>query len=129
MIISIATHQGTLYNDTVDYIVVKNQDGEFAIMNDHTPIICVINEGYVKLVLDNNEAYVAVCNGVLEFHNNYVNVLAQEAQIGKTASSAIQHIHDERNERLEINRKESSDYAQMERELRENLKNAKAGSL
>lgn len=129
MKIAISTHQGTLYNDIVDYIVVKNQDGEFAIMEDHVSIVSVIEEGYVKLVLGNNQAFVALFNGFLEFHKNQVMVLAQEAHIGNTAESAKNHIEALRNQRLESNRKETADFTQMERELRENLRNAKAGSL
>lgn len=129
MKIAISTHQGTLYNDIVDYIVVKNQDGEFAIMEDHISTVSVIEEGYVKLVLGNNQAFVALFNGVLEFHKNQVMVLAQEAHIGNTAESAKNHIEALRNQRLESNRKETADFTQMERELRENLRNAKAGSL
>ena len=52
MKIIVSTHQGQLYNEDVDYIVVHNQDGEFAIMKNCLPIISVISLGYIKLVRD-----------------------------------------------------------------------------
>ncbi len=129
MRIIFSTHQGILYNEEVDYIVVHNSDGEFAILNDHIPVIAVIDEGYVKLVREQDQYYVAVMNGILEFHNNEVSVLAQEAHIGKDKESAKAHLDEFRKERLEQNRKEQVDFTQKEKELREHLRNSKAGQL
>lgn len=129
MKIIVSTHQGNLYNEEVDYVVVSNQEGEFAILKDHIPVVAVINEGYVKLVRDSNEYFVVIVSGILEFHNNVVSVLAQEAHIGKDKDDAKQHLLAIRNERLEQNRKESIDLTKKEKELRDHLKNAKAGQL
>ena len=129
MKIAISTHQGSLYNDIVDYVVVSAQDGEFAILKDHAPIISVIDDGDVKLVLNENEAFVALRASVLEFHDNVLSILAQEAHIGSTAKSAKEHLDELRKSRLETNRKESADFTQMEKELRESLKKSRAGSL
>lgn len=129
MRIIFSTHQGILYNEEVDYIVVHNSDGEFAILNDHIAVIAVIDEGYVKLVREQDQYYVAVMNGILEFHNNEVSVLAQEAHIGKDKESAKAHLDEFRKERLEQNRKEQVDFTQKEKELREHLRNSKAGQL
>ena len=130
MKIIVSTHQGTLYNDTVDYVVVHStKDGEYGIMENHVPVVSIIEEGYVKLVRDKNEFYVVIFSGILEFHNNVVTVLVQEAHIGRSAESAKEHLNIIRKERLEKNRQESSDFTQKEKELRENLKKTRAGSL
>lgn len=129
MKIIVSTHQGQLYNEEVEYVVVSSEEGEFAILNNHIPIVAVINEGYIKLVRDKNEYFVVIVSGILEFHNNEVSVLAQEAHIGENKEAAKAHLLEIRNERLEQNRKESVDLTKKERELREHLKNAKAGSL
>ncbi|MBS1477084.1 MAG: F0F1 ATP synthase subunit epsilon, partial [Acholeplasmatales bacterium] len=42
MKISVSTHQGKLYDDEITYAVIKNADGEFAIMKNHVPLVCVI---------------------------------------------------------------------------------------
>ncbi|MDE5715672.1 MAG: F0F1 ATP synthase subunit epsilon [Anaeroplasmataceae bacterium] len=129
MKILVSTHQGRLYDEVVDYVVVHNTDGEFAIMNNHVPVVAVMDEGYVKLVRNQEEYFVAIVNGILEFHDNVVSVLAQEAHIGTDKSSAKVHLEEFRNERLNQNRKEQVDFTQKERELREHLKNSKAGQL
>ncbi|MDE6946959.1 MAG: ATP synthase F1 subunit epsilon [Anaeroplasmataceae bacterium] len=129
MKIVVSTHQGVLYDEEVEYIVAHNQDGEFAILKGHVPVIAVIDTGYVKLVKDENEFFVAIVNGIIEFHNNIANVLAQEAHIGKDKESAQQHLEEFRQERLNQNRKEQVDFTQKEKELRDHLRNAKAGQL
>lgn len=129
MKIVVSTHQGNLYDEEVEYIVVKNRDGEFAIMKDHVAVVCVIDEGYVKMVRDENQFYVVVCNGMLEYHDNVVSILAQEAHIGKNIDSAKAHLMDIRNERLQLNRQETTDFTQKEKELSEYMRKAKAGSL
>ena len=129
MNIVVSTHQGILYKEEVDYVVVRNDEGEFAILENHIPVISIINEGYVKLVKGQDAFYVVIISGILEFSDNNVNVLAQEAHIGRDSQSARDHLEEFRKERLEQNRKEQVDLTQKEKELREHLKTSKAGHL
>lgn len=130
MKIVVSTHQGNLYNEEVDYIVVHgNSDGEFAIMQNHIPVVAVIDEGYIKLVRGNDEYYVVLINGILEYHDNEATVLVQEAHIGNDAKSARDHLDAIRKEQLERNRKEVVDFTQKEKELRDHLRKAGAGHL
>ncbi len=130
MRIIVSTHQGTLYDDTVDYVVVHStKDGEYGIMENHVPVVSIIEEGYVKLVRDKNEFYVVIFSGILEFHNNLVTVLVQEAHIGENVEAAKKYLLEVRAERLEKNREEETDFTQKEKELRENIARSKAGRL
>ena len=116
-------HQGVLYNEDVDYVVVHSDtDGEYACLKDHVPVISVMDTGYIKLVKDKDEFYVVIQSGIFEFKDNLAQVLVQEAMIGKTYESAKSHLLAIRQERLERNRKESTDFTKMEQELRENIK-------
>ena len=130
MKITVVTPQGELYNETVDYVVVQSQmNGEFAIMNDHIPIISTIDTGYVKMVRGEKRLYTVVINGVVEHQNNVVNVIAQEAHVGMSETSAMDHLNTVRKERLEENKRRTVDFVQAERELKKNVKEAKAGKL
>lgn len=130
MRIIVSTHQGNLYNEEVDYVVVHSTtDGEYAIMSDHIPVISVMEEGYIKFVRGNEEYYVVLVSGILEFHDNTVVVLVQEAHIGQNKDSAKAHLEQIRKERMELNKKEAVDFTQKEKELHENIKKAGAGSL
>ena len=126
----ISAHQGILYNEEIDYVVVHSDtDGEFAIMADHIPVISVMDTGYIKLVRGTNELYVVLQSAIFEYKQNFVQVLVQEAMIGKTKESAMEHLLAARKERLEKNKKESVDFTQKEKELRENIRKSGAGSL
>lgn len=130
MKIIVSTHQGVMYNEEVDYVVVhSDSDGEFGIMENHVPVVSVMDEGYVKLVRGKDEFYIVLVSGILEFHNNEVSVLVQEAHVGQTKESAMEHLLEIRKERLNKNRKETVDFTQKEKELREHLRNANAGNL
>ena len=130
MKIVVSTHQGVLYNEEVDYVVVHSDaDGEYAVLKDHVPVVSVMDTGYVKLVKGKDEFYVVIQSGIFEFKDNEAVVLVQEAIIGRTAEAAKENLEAIRKERLERNRKESTDFTQMEKELRENIKKSGAGSL
>lgn len=129
MKICVSTHQGKLYDDEITYAVVKNDDGEFAIMKNHMPLVCVIPNGYVKLVVERQEVYLAVINGMLEFKDNIINVIAQGAHIGYSKDSALEHLQSVRNERLELNRKANVELTQKEKELIKSIRMSKAGNL
>ena len=130
MRIIVSTHQGTLYDDTVDYVVVHStKDGEYGIMENHVPVVSIIEEGYVKLVRDKNEFYVVIFSGILEFHDNIVTVLVQEAHIGENVEAAKKYLLEARAERLEKDRQEGADFTQKEKELRESIARSKAGQL
>ena len=125
-----STHQGNVYNDEVDYVVVHNEkEGEFAVMNDHVPIVAVMDSGFVKLVRGKDEFYVVITSGIFEFHDNIATVLCQEAQIGKSKDSAYKHLLDLRHERQEFNKAETTESTKMEQDLYENIKKSGAGTL
>ena len=125
----VSTHQGQLYDEELDYVIVHLSDNEFAILKDHIPLVCVIPAGYIKMVLGTEELYLALSNGFLEFKNNVVTIIAQEAHVGKSEDSARKQLEQIRKDRLEVNRKDEGDFVKQELDLAENLKKAKAGNL
>jgi F-type H+-transporting ATPase subunit epsilon len=125
----VSTHQGKLYDEELDHIIVHMVDNEFAILKDHIPLVCVIPYGYIKMVLGNDVLYLALSNGVLEFKNNVATIIAQEAHAGKSEDSARDHLNAIRKERLELNRKDQGDFNKQESDLLDNLKKARAGRL
>lgn len=130
MKITVVTPQGELYNEEVDYVVVTSKmNGEFAIQKGHIPIISTIDTGYVKMVSGDNHLFTVIINGVVEHQNDVVNVIAQEAHVGLSRSSAMDHLNTVREERLAENKRRNVDFAKAERELKKNVKEAQAGKL
>ncbi len=129
MIFRVLTQEGKTFTDDVEYAVVKNQDGELAILKDHIPIILHIYDGYIKFVKAKQEIFVVVEQAVLEFNDNTLTVLALEAQVGPTLDRAKHAFARMKKEKLEATKKENVDFSKQEHELRENIKKGKASEL
>ncbi len=129
MQVIVSTHQGQLLSDEFDYIVCKNENGEFAIMKGHVPTVSVIGHGLVRLVLKGNTIFLAVENGILEFKEEIVRIVAQGAVLGRTQESVQENLEKAKNQRLESNRKKSMDFTSKERDLIKEIKKANAGNL
>lgn len=129
MIFKVLTQQGKSYSDEIDFVVIKNEDGELGILNDHIPIILQIREGYLKLIREKTENYLVVEQGVIEFKDNVLSILALEAQMGATLDKARHAFDNMKKEKLEMTKRENIDFSKQERELKENIMKSKAGSL
>lgn len=125
----VLTQQGKTYQDEIEYVVIKNQEGELAILEDHIPIILYVLEGYLKFVQDKNISYVVVEQAVIEFKDNLLTVLALEAQIGQTLEKANDAFNKMKKEKLELTKKENIDFSKQEKDLKENIKKSKAGQI
>lgn len=125
----VLTQVGKTYTDEVDYVIIRNEDGEMGILNDHIPIVVQMREGFVKFVQGKNESFLVVEQGVIEFKDNELTILALEAQIGQTLDKAKSAFNLMKKEKMELAKKENIDFSKQERELRENITKSKAGQV
>lgn len=126
---NVLTQQGKTYSDEIEYVVVKNEEGELAILDNHMPIILHVLDGYLKFIANKNESFLVVEQAVVEFKDNLLTVLALEAQIGKTLDKAREAFNKMKKEKLELTKKENIDFSKQEKELKENIMKSKAGQL
>lgn len=129
MIFNVLTQQGISYKDEINYVLIHNEDGELAILDNHIPIILQIKTGYLKLVRDKNENFLVVEQGVIEFKDNELSILALEAQMGATLEKARHAFDMMKKEKLQMTKKENIDFSKQERELKENITKSKAGQI
>ena len=125
----VLTQVGKTYTDEIDYVIIRNEDGEMGILNDHIPIVVQIKEGFIKFVQGKNESFLVVEQGVVEFKNNELTILALEAQMGQTLDKAKHAFNLMKKEKIELAKKENIDFSKQERELRENITKSKAGQI
>ncbi|NLG82474.1 MAG: ATP synthase F1 subunit epsilon [Bacilli bacterium] len=124
--INVVTPLGVLFEEEVEMIVFRNTEGEQAILENHIPVVVTLNPGYVRLKRNGETLYVTVVGGFLEFSNNIVTVIAQEAEVGRDHENALKHLEDLRKKRLEENRKRNIDFTRAERDIKEEIKKIKA---
>ena len=129
MIYQVLTQQGKSFSDETVYVVIRNEDGELAIMQNHTPIILQIKEGFIKFVGEKTESFLIIEQGIIEFKHNELNILALEAHAGETLEKARKNFNHMKKEKLDLTKKENIDFSKLERDLKENITKGKAGQL
>lgn len=76
--VNIITPEGEVENGTYYMVVLNAAEGELGIMQDHTPILALLQEGEVKLYSNENkiEKTIKISGGFMEVSNNECNILA-----------------------------------------------------
>ena len=126
---TIASPKGLIADQEIDYVVSSSKEGQLGILKDHIPVVVPISEGYLKTVTNGVEEFYAVSGTILEFNNNIVNVIAQEAVHGKTKDEAFVNLEAQRTIQKSENQRKMMDFTEMERELALNIKQIKASKL
>lgn len=124
---TVITPQGVLYQETIDSVIVNSKNnGDFAVLNHHAPVISTIDVGYLKLVREDTVMYTVIVQGSLEYQDDTLTVIAQEAQVGLEKETAMEHLEEYRAERLELNRQRNIDFLKAEQELKKSIRDAQA---
>ncbi|KKQ55256.1 MAG: ATP synthase epsilon chain [Parcubacteria group bacterium GW2011_GWA2_38_13] len=76
----IVTPERTVYEDTVDEVVVPTVDGEIAILPNHIPLISILQAGELRTKKGNEEKIIAVSSGFVQVNKNEVVILADTAE-------------------------------------------------
>ena len=130
MNISIVTPDGELYKEIVNSVIISSSNnGDYEILPNHIPIVSSIDTGYIKLCQGDLVYYVVIINGIVEFHDNQIRVIAQDAQIGKSSEKAMENLQQIRKARIEENKKRNIELAKAEKELQKQIKMTGAGKL
>ena len=129
MTFNVLSLHGVSYSDETDFILIKGNNGELAILKNHIPIVLHIEEGFLELRLKKNKQYVYLKQALIEFKNNQLEVLSFEAQIGKSQEEARSLISKVIKEREDIAKKDNIDYFKLEKDLFEQIKKVGARSI
>lgn len=80
MKVEIITPDSTIFTgDNVGLIQLPGIDGSFEVLNNHAPLISVLQKGRIKLINkgEKEEQFFDIKGGVIEVLNNKVLVLAE----------------------------------------------------
>ncbi len=79
MKLNIITPDNVLYTgDRVHLVQLPGVDGSFEIMNNHAPLISVLQKGRIKVeIKGENELFFDINGGVIEVLENHVQILAE----------------------------------------------------
>ena len=125
----LVTPKQELINDYFDIVVAKGDLGEVGILENRTPIIIKITDGYVKAENDKGIIFAAVSNGILDNSENVVTVVAEEACLGSTYEEAKDKLEKAREEIRNSNKAKKIDFVEAEKELAKAIKETKASHI
>ncbi len=92
MKLDIVTPEGSLFSGEVDSIVVPGVNGAFEMLNNHAPIVAILQKGEIKMKgndinidekvqeqfsVNQDEVVLAINSGTVEMKNNKVIILAE----------------------------------------------------
>ncbi len=127
--VSIATPTGEVLTQEIDFFLVRSSLGEYAILEDHIPIVSAVDKGYVKIRTDGKETFIAMIGGLVEQADNLITVVAQEAAVAETLDHANELLAEMHRRAEEENRRMQKEFTISEVDLQKNIKKAKAGEL
>lgn len=91
MYLEIVTPEATLFTGEVESVAVPGVNGEFEMLNNHSPIVSILKEGHVKIFGDvdldeefeekfikgkDRGVWLAINSGTIELKGNKIIVLA-----------------------------------------------------
>jgi F-type H+-transporting ATPase subunit epsilon len=124
---NITTPNGELFQSECEFVLVHRPEGEFAMMNDHVPLISTVSKGYIKIRHEQTETFVALVGGVVEMKDNTITIIAQSAATAANKEQAEEHLQSLQNSMEEENRRMNKEFAINEVELARSIKKAKGG--
>ena len=77
--LSVVTGDGTVFDDTVEYVNLPTGFGSIGVLANHAPLLCAIEEGVVRCTRQGQTLRIRVSSGVASVENNEAIVLVSDA--------------------------------------------------
>ena len=129
MKLEIITPKGSHFSGEVEYVVIDGDNGQIALLENHSPIVVGISEGFIKKVVGDDEYYYVLSEGIVEYNNNVVNIIAQEIEEGHTLDEAKTAFKKMREAQRNENKRKLMDFTELEKELAKTIKEIKVSEL
>ncbi len=79
--LSIVTAEGTVFEDSVEYVNLPTGFGSIGILANHAPLLCAVEKGTVRCTKDGETLRIRVSDGVASVENNEVTLLVSEGAL------------------------------------------------
>jgi len=127
IIVEILSPEGQIYQGEADEIVAPSQQGEIAILPNHSPLFTKLAEGEVIIKDGKDETSIAVTGGFLEISKNKVDILADYAIRAENIEIAKAEQAKKKAEELLREKKENFDFSLIEKDLQRSILELKIG--
>jgi len=78
MTVEILTLDSTLLSTEAKSVIVPGKNGRFEMLNNHAPVISLLNKGTIQVTDTNNKKeHINIMSGSVEMSNNKIIILAE----------------------------------------------------
>ena len=100
--LDIVTPEKKFFSDaTVSLVTVPGIEGDMGILNNHIPIITFLRPGTIQVQAQNKEFSFFISDGVLEFSNNVLTILASDIyDLAKIDSATLDYLKNKAKEKV-----------------------------
>ncbi len=78
--LSIVTGDGTVFEDTVEYVNLPTGFGSLGVLANHAPMLCAVEKGVVRCTKEGETLRIRVGNGVASVENNEATLLVSDGE-------------------------------------------------
>lgn len=123
IIVEIVTPNDKKITCETDFVVCKTDEGEIGFLINHTPLIGKISDGFIRY----DDKVVVIKNGIIDFKNNLLSCICQDAEIGKDLNDAINNLKIKQDKYLKEAKRKLVDFTEAEKNLAKSIKEASLG--
>lgn len=121
LMLKIVTPDRDFYDDEIDMLIARSPLGQFAIMENHVPMVSTLDISYIKIKKDGTERLATISGGYLTFKENQITVISDAAEWKEEIDRERALENKKEAERRIKEAKESSDHDRSELELKKQI--------
>ena len=121
--VSIVTPNDSEISCDTDFVVARLDSGEMGFLVNHTPVLGRITLDYVRY----KDTYVIVENAIVDFNDNVLTVICQNAAVGTSRDDALKNLNEKKEKYLKESKRKLVDFTEAERDLARSIKEAGLG--
>lgn len=121
--VSIVTPNDSEISCDTDFVVARLDSGEMGFLINHTPVLGRITLDYVRY----KDTYVIVENAIVDFNDNVLTVICQNAAVGTSRDDALKNLNEKKEKYLKESKRKLVDFTEAERDLARSIKEAGLG--
>lgn len=80
LMLKIVTPDRVFFDDEIEMLIAKSENGDFAIMKNHVPIIASLDIRSLRIKKNGKFRYAAIAGGYLTFRENQITIMSDAVE-------------------------------------------------
>lgn len=80
LMLKIVTPDRIVFDDSIQMLIARSKNGDFAILKNHVPMIASLDIRYLKIKKNDEFKYAAIAGGYLTFNDNQIVIISDAVE-------------------------------------------------